>query len=218
MTTLSELTTMRVGGAAHTMVAPETPDALIAQTLEVWGSSEDWLVLGGGSNLVVADDGFDGTVIRVITRGIETVADAPDRVRLRVQAGEPWDDLVAYTVAQGLSGIEALSGIPGSTGAAPVQNIGAYGQEIVSTSGSPPPTSCSTTAPRRSSRASRASSSPSSWSSPATRPAPRSPTPSSRRRSGSSSASGSACRRCATQFSPCVHPRAWCSTRPIPTR
>jgi UDP-N-acetylmuramate dehydrogenase len=133
MTTLSELTTMRVGGAAHTMLAPETPDALIAQTLEVWGSSEDWLVLGGGSNLVVADEGFDGTVIRVLTRGIETVADAPDRVRLRVQAGEPWDDLVAYTVAHGLSGIEALSGIPGSTGAAPVQNIGAYGQEIAST-------------------------------------------------------------------------------------
>jgi UDP-N-acetylmuramate dehydrogenase len=133
MTTLSELTTMRVGGAAHTMLAPETPDELIAQTLEVWGSGEDWLLLGGGSNLVVADDGFDGTVIRVLTRGIETVADAPDRVRIRVQAGEPWDDLVAYTVANGLSGIEALSGIPGSTGAAPVQNIGAYGQEIAST-------------------------------------------------------------------------------------
>ena len=132
MTTLSELTTMRVGGPAHTMLAPETPQELVAKTLEVWGSGEDWLILGGGSNLVVADEGFDGTVIRVLTRGIETVTDATDRVRLRVQAGEPWDALVAYTVANGLSGIEALSGIPGSTGAAPVQNIGAYGQEVSS--------------------------------------------------------------------------------------
>jgi len=127
---LRELTTMRVGGPAHLLLAPPTRDDLIAQTLEVWGSGEDWLVLGGGSNLVVADDGFDGTVIRVLTRGIEETGSDGDRVRLRVQAGEPWDALVAHTVELGLSGIEALSGIPGSTGAAPVQNIGAYGQEI----------------------------------------------------------------------------------------
>lgn len=132
MTTLSELTSMRVGGPVHTMLSPATPDELVARTLEVWASSEDWLVLGGGSNLIVADEGFDGTVIRVLTRGIETIADAGDRVRLRVQAGEPWDALVAHTVAEGLSGIEALSGIPGSAGAAPVQNIGAYGQEVSS--------------------------------------------------------------------------------------
>src|SRR5690606_16161533 len=85
-----------------------------------------WLILGGGSNLVVADEGFDGTVIRVATRGIE----AADRVRLRVQAGENWDDLVASTIEQGLVGLEALSGIPGRVGAAPIQNIGAYGQEL----------------------------------------------------------------------------------------
>ena len=123
---------MRVGGAARELLTPGSRDELIAATLDVWGSGEEWLVLGGGSNLVVADEGFDGSVIRVVTRGIETVSDDGSRVVLRVQAGEPWDDLVAYTVDNGLAGIEALSGIPGSTGAAPVQNIGAYGQEISS--------------------------------------------------------------------------------------
>jgi UDP-N-acetylmuramate dehydrogenase len=132
VTTLAELTTMRVGGPARAMVAPETPEQLVEETLAVWASGEPWLVLGGGSNLVVADDGFEGTVIRVLTRGIERVAEHGDRVRLRVQAGEPWESLVAYTVDNGLAGIEALSGIPGSCGAAPVQNIGAYGQEIAS--------------------------------------------------------------------------------------
>jgi UDP-N-acetylmuramate dehydrogenase len=123
---------MRVGGAARELLTPGSRDELIAATLDVWGSGEEWLVLGGGSNLVVADEGFDGSVIRVVTRGIETVSDDGSRVVLRVQAGESWDDLVAHTVDNGLAGIEALSGIPGSTGAAPVQNIGAYGQEISS--------------------------------------------------------------------------------------
>jgi len=132
MTNLSELTTMRVGGAAHTLIAPTTVDELVESALDVWGGGEDWFVLGGGSNLVVADDGFDGTVIRVVTRGIRELESAGDRVRLRVEAGESWDELVAFTVANSLSGIEALSGIPGSCGAAPVQNIGAYGQEIAS--------------------------------------------------------------------------------------
>jgi len=132
VTPLAELTTMRVGGAARVLIAPATRDELIAATLDVWGSGEEWFALGGGSNLVVADDGFDGSVIRVVTRGIEQLSDDGSRVVLRVQAGEPWDALVEYTVDNGLAGIEALSGIPGSTGAAPVQNIGAYGQEISS--------------------------------------------------------------------------------------
>jgi len=136
MTNLSDLTTMRVGGAAHTLIAPASVDDLVESALDVWGSGEDWFVLGGGSNLVVADAGFDGTVIRVVTRGIRELDSAGgtngDTVHLRVEAGESWDELVAYTVANSLSGIEALSGIPGSCGAAPVQNIGAYGQEIAS--------------------------------------------------------------------------------------
>jgi UDP-N-acetylmuramate dehydrogenase len=123
---LSELTTMRVGGPARNLIRPTTEAELIAETLEVWGSGEPWLVLGGGSNVVVSDAGFDGTLIQVGTRGIEHL----DDTRLRVQAGEPWDAVVAHAVARGLAGIEALSGIPGSTGAAPMQNIGAYGQEL----------------------------------------------------------------------------------------
>jgi len=131
---LSELTTMRVGGVPAQMVRPETDLELVAAAREVWASGDEWLLLGGGSNTVAGDDGFEGTVIRIVTRGIAVAPQAPgqDRVTLRVQAGEPWDDLVEFTVRQGWSGIEALSGIPGSCGAAPVQNIGAYGQELSS--------------------------------------------------------------------------------------
>ncbi len=125
---LSELTTLRVGGPARELLSPESHDDLIRQTIDVWGSGEPWLLIGGGSNLLISDDGFDGTVIRVVTRGIARVSDDP--AILRVQAGEPWDAVVAYAVNNDLSGIEALSGIPGSAGAAPVQNIGAYGQEL----------------------------------------------------------------------------------------
>ncbi|MEB0002919.1 MULTISPECIES: UDP-N-acetylmuramate dehydrogenase [Cryobacterium] len=128
-TTFADLTTIRTGGRPLFLLAPETEDELIETVQDAWASGEDWLLLGGGSNTVAADTEFDGTVVRVLTRGI-TVERSADRVILRVQAGEPWDDLVAHTVAQGWSGIEALSGIPGSTGAAPVQNIGAYGQEL----------------------------------------------------------------------------------------
>ena len=142
----ADLTTMRVGGLPARLLSPATEQELVDATLTAWGSGDEWMLLGGGSNTVVSDDGFDGTVIRVLTRGVPVLdavaahavaggatagaAPAADRVRLRVQAGEPWDDLVAHTVERGWSGLEALSGIPGSTGAAPVQNIGAYGQEL----------------------------------------------------------------------------------------
>jgi UDP-N-acetylmuramate dehydrogenase len=125
---LSELTTMRVGGPARELVTATTRDEIVAAARRVWSAGDEWLVLGGGSNVVVSDEGFDGTVIHVATRGIDR---APYVVpRLLVQAGEPWDAVVAYAVEHGLAGIEALSGIPGSAGAAPMQNIGAYGQEV----------------------------------------------------------------------------------------
>jgi UDP-N-acetylmuramate dehydrogenase len=89
---------------------------------------EPLLVLAGGSNVVVADSGFPGTVVRVLTRGVRR-----DGERIQVQAGEPWDALVADCVARGLQGFECLSGIPGSTGATPIQNVGAYGQEVAET-------------------------------------------------------------------------------------
>ena len=111
-----------------TLLSPEGADELAETALKVWATGDEWLLIGGGSNLIVADEGFDGTAIRVITRGIEQLSDVP--VRLRVQAGESWDDVVDYAVERGWRGIEALSGIPGSCGAAPMQNIGAYGQEL----------------------------------------------------------------------------------------
>jgi UDP-N-acetylmuramate dehydrogenase len=126
----SDVTTIRVGGEAHTVIDASTEAQLIAAAHEVWSGQEEWLVLGGGSNIVVADEGFDGTVIRVLSRGVERLESEPGTVRLRVQSGEPWDALVAHTVENGWAGIEALSGIPGSTGAAPIQNIGAYGREL----------------------------------------------------------------------------------------
>jgi UDP-N-acetylmuramate dehydrogenase len=87
------------------------------------------LVLGGGSNLVVADGGWDGLVVHMALRGVEVERTA-GRVALRVAAGEPWDAVVAQTVHEGWAGLECLSGIPGSTGATPIQNVGAYGQEV----------------------------------------------------------------------------------------
>ena len=88
------------------------------------------LLLAGGSNVVVADAGFDGTVLQVATRGVEGIRMADGRIRLNVAAGENWDAFVAACVADGLAGIEALSGIPGSVGGTPIQNVGAYGQEV----------------------------------------------------------------------------------------
>ncbi|WP_244894612.1 UDP-N-acetylmuramate dehydrogenase [Agreia pratensis] len=126
---LGPLTTLKVGGPAARIIEPQGEPELLQSVLGVWDSGDDWFVLGGGSNVVISDEGFDGTVVRVATRGVARIVAPSGTVRLRVQAGEPWDDLVAYTVEQGWSGLEALSGIPGSTGASPIQNIGAYGQE-----------------------------------------------------------------------------------------
>lgn len=131
---LSQLTTLRTGGLPARMVEATTSDELVRTLREVWATGEPWLVVGGGSNLFVGDEPFEGTVIRVRTSGIDELPGSrPDTVRLRVQAGHDWDALAAETVARGLAGIEAMSGIPGTVGAAPVQNVGAYGQEIVQT-------------------------------------------------------------------------------------
>lgn len=131
--TLAELTTMRVGGAADEVILAETSDDLVRHASRLWSDDEPWMLLGGGSNTVVSDEGFPGTVLLVRNTGIEVVESdsTPEgRVRLRVQAGHDWDQLVEASVERGWSGIEALSGIPGRAGAAPVQNIGAYGQEL----------------------------------------------------------------------------------------
>ncbi len=131
---IAPLTTMRVGGPAARLVTAETTDEVVDTAREVDDADEPLLVLTGGSNVVVADEGFAGTVLRVATDGITVEsADLCGGVMVRVAAGVPWDDLVARAVAEGWSGIEALSGIPGGTGATPVQNVGAYGQEVAQT-------------------------------------------------------------------------------------
>ncbi|SFR69558.1 UDP-N-acetylmuramate dehydrogenase [Microbacterium azadirachtae] len=131
---LAELTTLQTGAAPARMVEAATADDLVAALREVWASGDEWFVLGGGSNLFAGDAPFDGTVVRIRTNGIEELPSPhPGRIRLRAQAGHDWDALVAYAVERGYAGIEAMSGIPGTVGAAPVQNVGAYGQEIQET-------------------------------------------------------------------------------------
>ncbi|GAB2656382.1 UDP-N-acetylmuramate dehydrogenase [Saccharopolyspora gloriosae] len=126
---LSGHTTLRLGGPAAEFVLAEHPDQLAEAVRESDAAGQRLLVLGGGSNLVIADGGFDGRVVRIATRGRRY--DIVDGfVQLTVEAGEDWDDVVADTVHQGLGNLECLSGIPGLTGATPVQNVGAYGVEI----------------------------------------------------------------------------------------
>jgi UDP-N-acetylmuramate dehydrogenase len=131
---LAELTTLRVGGPAERLVTATTTDELVDAVREVDDADEPLLLVAGGSNLLVADEPVPGTVVRVATRGISVeAADSCGGASVRVAAGEPWDDLVERAVTEGWVGIEALSGIPGTVGATPVQNVGAYGQEVAQT-------------------------------------------------------------------------------------
>ena len=131
---LSDYTTIRLGGPARGFVRADREDELIEAVRTADASGEPVLILGGGSNLVVADEGFDGTVIQVATRGVTRGADPGLGIgTVTVAAGEDWDALVARIVAEGLAGLECLSGIPGLVGATPIQNVGAYGQEVAET-------------------------------------------------------------------------------------
>ncbi len=131
---LAGLTTMRVGGPATRLVRVATTDELVDAVREVDDAQEPLLVIGGGSNLVISDAGFEGTVVRVETSGITVESDdSCGGANVRVAAGEVWDDVVARAVVEGWAGIEALSGIPGSAGATPIQNVGAYGQDVAQT-------------------------------------------------------------------------------------
>ena len=126
MRPLAELTTLRLGGPPRRYVEAGDEAAIVAAVREADAAGEPLLVLAGGSNVVVADEGFPGTVLEIRSRGVEDRGGG----RLVVQAGEPWDPFVARCVADGLAGLECLSGIPGSVGATPIQNVGAYGQEV----------------------------------------------------------------------------------------
>lgn len=126
---LAELTTFRIGGPIGSLRVASTELELIDAVREADAADTPVLLVGGGSNLLCADTGFAGTVIAIRTRGVEVVEHG-SVVRVTVAAGEQWDALVARAVGQGWSGIEALSGIPGLVGATPIQNVGAYGQDV----------------------------------------------------------------------------------------
>jgi UDP-N-acetylmuramate dehydrogenase len=126
---LAPLTTLGIGGPARTLLRVEGEDDLVEALREVERAGDPLLVLGGGSNVVLADEGFEGTVIQLANRGVETFAHGAEAV-VDAAAGEPWDDLVTLCVDDGMSGVECLAGIPGLVGATPIQNVGAYGQEV----------------------------------------------------------------------------------------
>ena len=125
---LAPLTTFRLGGPAARLLTATTDAEVVAAVREADASATPLLVIGGGSNLVIGDKGFDGTALRIATQGFELSG-----TTLELAAGEVWTDAVARTVEAGLAGIECLAGIPGSAGATPIQNVGAYGQEVSST-------------------------------------------------------------------------------------
>jgi UDP-N-acetylmuramate dehydrogenase len=125
---LAPLTTFRLGGPADRLVTATTDAEVVSAVREADAAGTPLLVIGGGSNLVIGDAGFAGTAVRIATRGVELTG-----TRLELAAGEVWTDAVARTVEAGLAGIECLAGIPGSAGATPIQNVGAYGQEVSST-------------------------------------------------------------------------------------
>ena len=127
---LADHTTLRVGGAARRMIIAETDTELIEKVRELDAAGEPLLILGGGSNLLVGDSGFDGTVIKIATRGVDEDTAACSGAVITVAAGEPWDPLVSYALERSWSGLEAMSGIPGLVGATPIQNVGAYGAEV----------------------------------------------------------------------------------------
>ena len=129
---LADYTTLRLGGPAARFLEAATQEDLIEAVRAADAEPEPVLVLGGGSNLVVADEGFPGVVVLVAGAGLDFAA-AGDAVEVTAEAGQDWDELVQQCLAAGLSGIECLSGIPGRAGATPIQNVGAYGQEVAQT-------------------------------------------------------------------------------------
>ena len=130
---LADLTTLRLGGPAGQFLVADSEQRLLDVVRVNDQSGDGLLLVAGGSNLVVADEGYPGTVVHVVTRGIDVEVDDCSGATVTVAAGESWDGLVARAVIEGWVGLEALSGIPGSVGATPIQNVGAYGQEVSDT-------------------------------------------------------------------------------------
>ena len=130
---LADFTTLRIGGLADKLVEVSTEDDLITAVRDADATGEPVLLLSGGSNVVIGDDGFRGTVIKVATSGIRIDADMCSGAMVHIAAGEDWDGVVQRTIAEEWSGLESMSGIPGLTGSTPVQNVGAYGHEVAET-------------------------------------------------------------------------------------
>lgn len=124
---------MGVGGPIENYEVFSSTRSLIAGAKKLWATSDDWMALGGGSNLVVSDRPFEGHVLHIQTRGVTLKKATGQKVDIHAEAGEDWDNFVAHTIAQGVRGLEALSGIPGTVGASVIQNIGAYGSDISET-------------------------------------------------------------------------------------
>ena len=128
MTELSKYTSFRVGGPASKIIQVSTEAEIIAAIEDVGDSPI--LIMGGGTNVLISDKGFDGTVIRISNNSVQSEVDACSGATLTIGAGEDWDTFVQTTIDRGFAGLETLSGIPGTVGAAPIQNIGAYGHEV----------------------------------------------------------------------------------------
>ncbi len=127
---LKDYTTMKIGGNARFITEVRTPEELQKVYRNAKSKQLPIFIMGGGSNVIARDQGFDGIVIRICIPGFEIITDDINNTTIKIGAGELWDSVVQRTVDMGLSGIEAMSGIPGTAGATPVQNVGAYGQEI----------------------------------------------------------------------------------------
>ncbi len=130
---LKNYITMHIGGEARFMADIRTPDEVAELIARARAQNVPFYILGGGSNTLVRDEGFNGLVLHNRIQGFEIINETPTDATIKIGAGENWDDIVRQTIEKGLSGIECLSAIPGTAGAAPVQNIGAYGQEVSET-------------------------------------------------------------------------------------
>ncbi len=130
---LAPLTTIGIGGPAKAFVRAESVDELSEALRWAADNGEAVFFMSGGSNLLISDDGFDGLVVQIRLRGVALESEDSDSVIVRVGAGERWDDFVATAVKNAWAGLECLSGIPGSAGATPIQNVGAYGQDVSET-------------------------------------------------------------------------------------
>ncbi len=130
---LAELTTIKIGGKARFFYSAQTEDEIIEAVQFAELNRLKIFLLGGGSNILIADEGFDGLVLQIALKGISTFAKEDGRIYVTVSAGEDWDQFVAFCVKKNFAGVECLSGIPGLVGGTPVQNVGAYGQEVSET-------------------------------------------------------------------------------------